>query len=124
MSSTTPGEVAPFGTIFASVKDRDGPNDRAANLSRPGVYRLAVGLRPDAYTRRFGAIPKRPPKGRAVTLEGHDLTRLDVLTPHPVYAWMCWVQVLAPTPADLDALQPLLEDSLQLVKAKWKRRTA
>jgi hypothetical protein len=117
-----PGRVAPLGVIFASVKDRDGPNDAAARLSRPGVYRLAFGLPPATFAERFGAIPPRPPKGEAVALPAYDLTRLRELTPHPVYAWMSWVQVLSPTAACLDALRPLLAQSLDLVRARWERR--
>ncbi|MBU6159509.1 MAG: hypothetical protein KGO50_00195 [Myxococcales bacterium] len=26
----------------------------------------------------------------------HDFSTLDALTPHPVYAWMGWVQILSP----------------------------
>jgi hypothetical protein len=33
-----PRGVAPLGVIFASIKERDGPNDAAAQLSRAGVY--------------------------------------------------------------------------------------
>jgi Family of unknown function (DUF6194) len=65
---------------------------------------------------------KRPPKGEAVALPGYDLTPLDELTPHPVYAWMRWVQILSPTPARFASLRPLLDESLELAKAKWSRR--
>jgi Family of unknown function (DUF6194) len=116
-----PGGVAPLGVILAAVKDRDGPNDRASQLSRPAVYRFAVGLAPATFARLFGGVPPRPPKGEAVALPGHDLTRLDELTPHPVYAWMSWVQILAPTAERFEELRPLLEESLELAKAKWRR---
>jgi hypothetical protein len=112
-----PGGAAPLGVILAAVKHQDGPNDRRAQLSRPGVYRFAFGLPPDSFARRFGAIPPRPPKGAVVALPGHDLTRLDELMPHPVYGWMSWVQILAPTPAGYDALRPLLAESLALARA-------
>jgi hypothetical protein len=39
-----PGGRAPLGTIFCSIKDRDGPNDKASRLSRPGVYRFAFAI--------------------------------------------------------------------------------
>jgi hypothetical protein len=42
--------------------------------------------------------------------------------PHPVYGWMSWVQVLAPTAAQLESLRPLLAESFELARAKWKRR--
>jgi Family of unknown function (DUF6194) len=117
-----PGGVAPLGVIFASIKDRDGPNDRRAHLSRPGVYRFAFGVAPSTFEQLFGEVPARPPKGEAIALSGHDLTRLDQLTPHPVYAWMSWIQILAPTAPRFESLRPLLTESLDLVRAKWKRR--
>jgi hypothetical protein len=117
-----PGGAAPLGVILASVKDRDGPNDRAAELSRPGVFRFAFGMAPATFADRFGGVPARPPKGEAVALPGHDLTRLGELMPHPVYAWMSWVQILCPSPAQFEALRPLLLESLELAKARWRRR--
>jgi hypothetical protein len=51
-------------------------------------------------------------------------TRLDTLSPHPVYAWMGWAQILSPTAARFDELRPLLAESLALVRHKWKRRVA
>jgi Family of unknown function (DUF6194) len=117
-----PGGVAPLGVIFASVKDRDGPNDAAARLSRPGVWRLAFGMSAEAFVARFGGVPARPPKGRAVALPGWDVRRLDELTPHPVYAWMGWVQILSPSRVSFERLQPLLADSLDVARARWDHR--
>jgi Family of unknown function (DUF6194) len=117
-----PEGAAPLGKIFASVKDHDGPNDTASNLSRDGVYRLAFCLTPDRFAELFGAPPRRPPKGGVVDLGGYDLTRLGQLTPHPVYAWMRWVQLLSPTRDEYASLEPLLAESLDAVKAKWRER--
>jgi Family of unknown function (DUF6194) len=119
-----PGGVAPLGAIFASVKDRDGPNDKAAKLSRQGVYRLAFRLTPHRFAERFGQTPRRPPKGGFVDLGGYDLTRLGELMPHPVYAWMRWAQILSPSRPHYESLKPLLAESLEAVKAKWSRRVA
>jgi Family of unknown function (DUF6194) len=113
-----PDGVAPLGTIFASIKDRDGPNDKAAKLSRQGVYRLAFCLTPERFAERFGQPPPRPPKGGRVDLAGYDLTRLGELMPHPVYAWMRWVRVPSPSRPQYESLQPLLAASLEVVKAK------
>jgi hypothetical protein len=118
-----PGGEAPLGVIFASIKDHDGPNDRAAALSRADVYRLAFGLTGATFARLFGAVPARPPKGAVVALPGHDLTRVDELMPHPVYAWMSWVQILSPTAPRFASLQPLLAESLDLARERWSRRT-
>jgi uncharacterized protein DUF6194 len=121
-----PGGAAPLGSIFASIKDHDGPNDKAAKLSREGVYRLAFCLTPDRFAERFGPPPRRPLKGGVVDLAGYDLTRLGELTPHPVYAWMRWVQILSPSRSQYESLKPLLAESLEAIKAKWtkKKRTA
>ena len=118
-----PRGAAPLGVIFAAIKDHDGPNDRASRLSRPGVFRLAFQLAPAEFAARFGAVPARPPRGGVVALDS-DSAALNRLTPHPVYAWMRWVQILSPTPQEFDALRPLLEESLALVRAKWRRKQA
>jgi hypothetical protein len=119
-----PGGVAPLGAIFASVKDRDGPNDKASELGREGVYRLAFCLTAKSFAERFGQAPRRPPKGGAVDLSGFDVTRLGELLPHPVYAWMRWVQILSPTRRQYESLRPLLEESLELVRARWKQKAS
>lgn len=119
-----PDGRAPLGAIFCAIKDRDGPHDQASNLSRPGVYRFAFEMSDATFARRFGPPPRRPPKGERLELGGRDVTQLDVLAPHPVYAWMRWVQILAPTAARFDALRPLLLESLDLVREKWQRRLA
>lgn len=118
-----PGGAAPLGVIFAAIKDHDGPNDRASRLSRPGVYRFAFALAPDEYSARFGDPPARPARGRAVRIAS-DPAALNELGPHPVYAWMRWVQILVPARPQFVALRPLLEESLGLVRARWERRQA
>jgi hypothetical protein len=117
-----PEREAPLGVIVASVKDHDGENDRSAGLDRPGVYRFAFQMESDAYDERFGATPPRPPKGGVVALPGYDPTRIGELMPHPVYAWMRWVQILSPTAAEFEPLRPLLGESLEVAKLKWGRR--
>ena len=107
---------------MASLKDHDGPNDRRANLSRPDVYRLACGLTPTTFAELFGDVPARPPTGGVVALPDHDLTAVDRLVPHPVYAWMSGVQILNPTTARFDSLRDLLTSSLDLARDKWQRR--
>ncbi len=44
-----PGGVLPSGVYFCTVKEHDGANDRASNLDRPGVFRVALGLPQDCY---------------------------------------------------------------------------
>jgi Family of unknown function (DUF6194) len=80
-------------------------------LSRDGVYRLAFCLTAERFAERFGQAPRRPPKGGVVDLSCYDPTRIGELTPHPVYAWMRWAQVLSPTRPQYESLRPLLEES-------------
>jgi hypothetical protein len=117
-----PGGGAPLGVIWASIKDHDGDNDRSAELSRDGVYRFAFQLSRDEYERRFGALPRRPEKGGVVDIPDYDPTRLNELMPHPVYAWMTWVQILAPAKAQFESVRPLLTESLDAVRRKWERK--
>ena len=118
-----PGGVLPNGVYFCTVKDHDGANDTASDLDRPGVYRIALGLPRDRYEALFGARPSRPPKGGVVTT-GHDFAAVDVLTPHPVYAWMGWVQVLSPSAATLTNLEPLFVEAYDAVVAKYDVQAA
>jgi hypothetical protein len=118
-----PWRSAPLGVIFASVKEHDGPNDKMSRLSRPDVFRLSFQLTRHDYEDRFGPAPLRPLKGDPVSLE-QDPSVLDELTPHPVYAWMRWVQVLSPTARTFDSLRPSLVESLVSVRRRWDARLA
>ncbi len=75
---------------FCTIEERDGENDRASVLMRDGVFRVSIGVSSATNVERFGPRPARPAKGGVVNT-GHDFAALDVLTPHPVYAWMSWV---------------------------------
>lgn len=103
-----PDGVLPKGIYFATIKLEDGPNDKASNLNRPGVYRLSFGLGRPNYTLLFGAPPKRPLKGKTVDLE-LDFEQTDQLMPHPIYSWMSWACVLSPSKQTIDDLKYLLD---------------
>jgi hypothetical protein len=113
-----PDGVLPNGVYFCTVKEHDGANDRASQLDRPGVFRLALGLPPGRFEQMFGPRPARPPKG-GVVLTADDFTATDVLMPHPVYAWMGWVQVLSPSAATFAEMQQLLADAYALAVEKY-----
>lgn len=113
-----PDRVLPNGVYFCTIKERDGANDRASQLDRPGVFRLALGLRPARYEQMFGPPPARPPKG-GVVMTADDFTATDVLMPHPVYAWMGWVQVLSPSEATFAEMQQLFADAYALALEKY-----
>ncbi|MEM8781621.1 MAG: DUF6194 family protein [Planctomycetota bacterium] len=100
-----PGGRLKRGRYFCTIKERDGENDCASELDRPGVYRVNLGLTPGAYEAEFGPRPARPAKGGVVALDV-DFTALDVPGPHPVYAWMGWVSVLNPSAGTFEKIKP------------------
>jgi len=118
-----PGGKLPRGIYFATIKDKDGDNDRASNLQRPGVFRLNIGISKPTYRVLFGPQPARPAAGGVVGT-GHDFTVLDQLLPHPVYGWMSWVSVLNPSAATFDKVKPLLSEAYDLAVGKFAKRVA
>lgn len=116
-----PGGVLPRGVYFATVKERDGENDRASDLNRPDVFRLNIGLPKHQYEALFGAAPERPAKG-GVTSGDWAFTALDTVTPHPVYAWMGWISVLNPSPRTYASLAPLLDAAHAKAVAAFDQR--
>lgn len=116
-----PSGLLPAGVYFASFKTHDGPNDQASHLDRDGVFRVAFGLPNSTYQGLFGPRPPRPGKGRAVHLE-HDFTALNRLTPHPVYAWMGWVQILSPSARKWQEIKPYLQESHRRAVALHDKR--
>jgi hypothetical protein len=106
---------------FATLKSKDGDNDKASNLTRPSVYRLNIGVSKATYSSLFGVSPSRPAAGGVVNT-GHDFSALDTLLPHPVYGWMAWVSVLNPSPATFDSVKPLLDEAHRLAVLKFRKR--
>jgi len=92
-----PHRKLPRGIYFATIKEKNGPNDRASNLDRSDVFRLNIGISKWTYRTLLGQQPSRPQAGGVIDT-GHDFAALDQLFPHPVYGWMSWVAVLNPRP--------------------------
>lgn len=115
-----PGLRRKRGVYVLTVKEKDGANDRASQLDREGVFRLNFGLRRETFRQRFGALPKRPPKGCAVDLPC-DFTALDRLLPHPVYAWMGWACVLNPSAETFEELRPLIREAYDYAREKFAK---
>ena len=102
-----PGQSLPSGAYFATIKEKDGDNDKASDLDRAEVFRLNFGPGKPAFQTVFGDAPARPPKGGVI--EGPwDFTALNQLIPHPVYGWMGWMCVLNPSQTTLSEIEPLL----------------
>ena len=111
------------GAVFFSLDQKHWPNfatvvwsdafDEGApsELSRPGVYRVNIGLDKETFDRLVGSI------GRP------DHTVFDRVLPHPVYAKQRWVAVLNPSHATVrDTVLPLVKESHdRLVAARLRR---
>ena len=118
-----PGNVLPNGVYFCTIKDHDGENDMASKLNRDNVFRLAIGLNQKTYFKLFGQKPPRPPKGGVVET-GHEFDQLNELMPHPIYAWMCWAQILSPTSEKFSSVFHIIEEAHQAAVQKFTKKTA
>ena len=116
-----PGAVLKRGVYVLTVKEKDGENDRASMLDREGVWRLNIGVRKPTFRALFGELPKRPGKGGIVDMP-YDFSAMDIIMPHPVYAWMGWICVLNPSEATFEQLRPLMLESYEYAKDKFNKR--
>lgn len=102
-----PGGRFARGAYFLTLKSKDGANDRASALDRPGIFRMSFGLPREAFIPLFGRPPARPGKGGVI--EGPwDFTQAGLLLPHPVYGWASWVCILNPDAPMIGELLPLI----------------
>jgi len=118
-----PGSVLPNGVYFCTIKQNNGENDKASHLDRAGVFRVAIALNPKTYDRLFGQKPARPGKG-GIVATGHDFTKLNELMPHPIYAWMCWAQILSPSRDKFEEIFPWIEEAHQEAVKKIEKKIA
>lgn len=117
-----PGAVLPKGIYLLTFKEKDGPNDKASQTDRDGVFRLNLGLSKPTFRTLFGPPPARPPAGGIVT-NGHDFTQLDQIMPHPVYGWMSWIGVLNPSQETFEQLKPMIAEAVGDAQKKFQART-
>lgn len=117
-----PGNVLKNGTYFATIKEKNGDNDRGSDLDREGVWRLNIGVPKASYHEMFGPFPDRPGKG--CTIDGPwDFTQIDMIMPHPVYAWMGWVAVLSPSENTWRDCITLLDHAHGRARKTFEKRT-
>jgi hypothetical protein len=116
-----PGAMFASGAYVATVKLRDGPNDRASNLEGDGAHRLNFAMERTEFVGMFGSPPVRPAKGQAIT-GSWDLRARKVLMPHPVYGWMCWASIIDPDMESVGRLKPLLAAAHRRAQLAHARR--
>ena len=100
-----PQRQLPFATIVTSDN-----YDQVSELSRPGVYRLNIGLTKATYTAMFGAVPTERDE-HGVFGTGFDYVQQDLVMPHPHYASQHWVCVVSPIESTLDAVRSMLVEA-------------
>lgn len=99
----------PFATLVANDK-----YDSTSNLSRPGVFRLNVGVAKETFRLLF------PPSAGGAE-PSHDFTALDRVMPHPVYGMMFWVCVLNPSNATFESIKPLLAEAFDTAAKRYAK---
>jgi hypothetical protein len=113
-----PRRQMPFATLVTG--DR---HDTVSELSRPGVYRLNIGLTKATYASMFGPVPTRQDE-HGVFETGFDYAAADTVMPHPVYAAQYWVCVLNPGEATLDTIRTMLVEAHSYAARKHANRQA
>jgi hypothetical protein len=103
----------------STIKEKNGDNDKSSALDRDLAFRVSVGKA--NYEKLFGLKPKRPEKGGIINT-GHDFTKLDELMPHPIYAWISWVQILSPSTSSLNSILPLIKDAHANAVTKFNKK--
>lgn len=112
------------GTYFATLKEKDGDNDKASFLNRDGIFRLNIGVSKEVYLSLFETLPKRPAKGCFIDGD-YDFQKIDAVLPHPVYGWMGWVCVLNPSEKTFETCKGLLDDAYnKAIKTTMKKLSA
>jgi hypothetical protein len=99
-----------FATIV-TTDIHDQGSGHSSDLSRPGVFRLNIGVGKETFE-RLTAGQTDP-----------DYTALDTVIPHPVYAKQRWVAILNPSAATFESqVKPLLDEAYGRVTRQAQRR--
>jgi len=110
----------PFATLVTNDE-----YDTVSDLSRPGIFRLNIGVGKDTFRTHFGtelAFPD-PNAGVSAITGDYGFAALDRLLPHPVYGRQLWVCILNPSAATFDTtIMPLLVEAYDLAVKRDARR--
>ena len=96
---------------FATIVTTDEHDEGApSNLSRPGVFRLNIGVGRETFQRLAGSI------------EEPEYPAFDTILPHPVYAKQLWISILNPTATTFETVvKPLLKEAHERIAASRAR---
>ena len=96
---------------FATFISSDYDYDNISNLSRPGVFRLNIGVSKQTFQSLFGKDD--------VNVEDYDFTALDVITPHPEYAQYHFLCVLSPSENTFEKIRPWLAEAYEIAARRY-----
>ena len=86
-----------FATIVTTDEHDAGT---PSELSRPGAFRLNIGVGRETFQRLVGSV------------EEPEYAAFDRILPHPVYAKQLWISILNPSDATFrDVVLPLLTEA-------------
>jgi len=100
---------------FTTIANTDNEYEHVSNLSRPGVFRLNIGVSRETFDVLFGT--------HKVDLSSYDFTALDVLMPHPDYSPQSFICVLNPSETTFETLKPLLAEAYEIAVKRYNRRS-
>jgi hypothetical protein len=99
-----------FATIVTTDEHDEGaPSD----LTRPGLFRLNIGVGRQTFERLVGSIGEP------------DYAAVDTVFPHPVYARQLWISIINPSDETFrDTVVPLLTEAHDRLAAARTRHDA
>ena len=109
------------GAFFSLDSEKHWPNfativwnddfDEASNLSRPGFFRVNIGVGREAFQRLVGSISEP------------DHTAVDQLLPHPISAKQNWISIINPSESTVrDTVLPLIAEAYDRLVTRRQRR--
>ncbi len=102
-----------FATIvWSDAMDEGSDPPRPSELSRPGVYRLNIGVSKETFGRLVGDIVDA------------EYAAFDRFVPHPVYGRQHWVAIVNPSHESVrDLVLPLLTEAHERLAAARARHS-
>ena len=96
---------------FATLISSDYEYDNVSNLSRPGAFRLNLGVSKQTFQSLFGKDE--------VNIKDYDFTALDIIMPHPEYAQYHFICVLSPSDKTFEEIRSLLAEAYDIAARRY-----
>jgi hypothetical protein len=111
------------GAFFSLDAEKHWPNfatvvwsddfDQASNLTRPGFFRVNIGVGRERFQRLVGSVSEP------------DHTAVNRFLPHPIYANQNWISIVNPTDTTVrESVLPLIGEAYDRLVARRQRRNA